>query len=45
MFQLQTPGGGGWGPASQEKQPNPIKATAFVERGSVFEYKKAQESV
>ncbi|XP_015172875.1 PREDICTED: 5-oxoprolinase isoform X1 [Polistes dominula] len=45
-FILETPGGGGYG-SLDTKQPiftRTISRT-FVERGSVFEYRKAQESV
>ncbi|XP_078086332.1 5-oxoprolinase isoform X2 [Mustelus asterias] len=54
-FLLRTPGGGGWGPAEDvmEKREvlpglasaNQKPGVAFVERGSVFEYKQRQESV
>ncbi|XP_058790910.1 5-oxoprolinase [Phymastichus coffea] len=44
-FLLETPGGGGYG----EPRERPVMAkktmNTFVERGSVFEYRKAQESV
>ncbi|XP_012239742.1 5-oxoprolinase [Bombus impatiens] len=44
-FILETPGGGGYGSAG-EKMPSMQKTSqGFVERGSVFEYRKAQESV
>lgn len=44
-FQLFTPGGGGWGSDFQSKDLPTKKAYEFTERGSVFEYRKAQESV
>jgi len=48
LFRLQTPGGGGWGcpPLSPKKRrynDNKKKQT-FIERGSVYEYSKAQEA-
>ncbi|XP_015431723.1 PREDICTED: 5-oxoprolinase [Dufourea novaeangliae] len=44
-FILESPGGGGYG--SPGKEATLIRKTTqgFVERGSVFEYRKAQESV
>lgn len=45
VFILETPGGGGYG-EPREKQDFTKKTTkTFVERGSIFEYRKAQESV
>ncbi|XP_028660115.1 5-oxoprolinase [Erpetoichthys calabaricus] len=51
-FCLQTPGGGGYGDHNQPHDSldrhlsNKRKAsTCFVERGSIFEYQKAQEAV
>ncbi|XP_078392252.1 5-oxoprolinase [Cetorhinus maximus] len=54
-FLLHTPGGGGWGQAEDvmEKREglpglasaNRKSGVAFVERGSLFEYKQTQESV
>jgi len=49
MFRLQTPGGGGWGPKSHEKnksngEKESRKQTVFTERGSVFEYNQSQLS-
>nr|CAD7404141.1 unnamed protein product [Timema cristinae] len=48
VFRLLTPGGGGFG--SPEEQPSTgsnkdKKKSIFTERGSVFEYRRAQESV
>jgi 5-oxoprolinase (ATP-hydrolysing) len=47
-FRLLTPGGGGFGLAtgtSQSESEKPSsEAKTFVERGSVFEYRQAQES-
>lgn len=48
-FILETPGGGGYG-SPDTKQTSPTGTTSscgntFLERGSVFEYRKAQESV
>ncbi|XP_046471410.1 5-oxoprolinase isoform X1 [Neodiprion pinetum] len=48
IFILETPGGGGYGAPSSNEFLNGAKKTAtekFVERGSVYEYRKAQESV
>lgn len=50
IFALKTPGGGGYGfpDENQEKHHKTDKITEtkeFVERGSVFEYRQAQESV
>lgn len=47
MFSMKTPGGGGFGNADGEtkvRQENSPTRT-FAERGSVFEYRSAQESV
>lgn len=45
-FILETPGGGGYGPPGVEGEGSiRRKPRGFVERGSVFEYRKAQESV
>lgn len=46
-FRLLTPGGGGFGQATEtsqapEKPGSEVKT--FVERGSVYEYRQAQES-
>lgn len=48
IFTLETPGGGGYGaPGSDSVSIDTKKSNAekFVERGSVYEYRKAQESV
>lgn len=52
MFQLHTPGGGGYGlPEVREDGRLVSEVTAtrgfskFVERGSVYEYRQAQEGV
>lgn len=50
VFQLHTPGGGGYGSPDSQNE-NPILGTekaspaSFIERGSVYEYRQAQESV
>lgn len=54
-FQLQTPGGGGWGPPGDGREQREVPLgcvpesrrpqAGFVERGSVFEYRQLQESV
>lgn len=49
MFQLLTPGGGGYGSVEDDtgdiyREP-PEKRTRYIQRGSVFEFKQAQESV
>lgn len=50
-FALKTPGGGGYGVFNEQKQMKLSEKDAhsstkeFVERGSVFEYRQAQESV
>ena len=44
-FLLETPGGGGFGaPGSAPLREEKVSKT-FVERGSIYEYRKAQESV
>ncbi|XP_043270128.1 5-oxoprolinase isoform X2 [Venturia canescens] len=44
-FVLESPGGGGFGsPGGTNETPAKV-SKAFVERGSVYEYRKAQESV
>ncbi|XP_067005081.2 5-oxoprolinase isoform X2 [Anabrus simplex] len=48
VFQLLTPGGGGYGDPEQRDQDTKERkdsSARFVERGSVFEYRRAQESV
>ncbi|XP_031440117.1 5-oxoprolinase [Clupea harengus] len=49
MFSLHTPGGGGYGKEEDGDEPQPSKRRrlneTFIERGSVFEYRRAQESV
>jgi N-methylhydantoinase B/oxoprolinase/acetone carboxylase alpha subunit len=49
VFRLLTPGGGGYGcpdvVKSTEDDTNPKKLPTFIERGSVYEYHRAQESV
>lgn len=44
---MNSPGGGGYGPASdtQTDEQAHKQTSAFLERGSVFEYRSAQESV
>ncbi|CAK9830305.1 OPLAH [Anthophora retusa] len=44
-FILETPGGGGYGPPDQKVTSHQRNPSKFLERGSVFEYRKAQESV
>ncbi|XP_043254892.1 5-oxoprolinase isoform X1 [Colletes gigas] len=44
-FILETPGGGGYGFPGTEAQLSQRNLKGFIERGSVFEYRKAQESV
>lgn len=50
-FALKTPGGGGYGIPDDQNQGNSSEkdqnsqTKEFVERGSVFEYRQAQESV
>ena len=46
MFQLMTPGGGGYGSVEDHNYTEPPEKKArYIERGSVFEFKQAQESV
>jgi len=47
VFKLFTPGGGGWGPVGGNKVDMGIDKLpkTFIERGSLFDYAKAQESV
>lgn len=48
IFALKTPGGGGYGNPNERQATEDQSAsvgTTFVERGSVFEYRQAQESV
>ncbi|KAM4688297.1 5-oxoprolinase isoform 1-T2 [Discoglossus pictus] len=47
IFTLHTPGGGGYGtPEDNDKAPAPkTQNLCFTERGSVFDYRKAQETV
>uniref|UniRef100_A0A1B6LIT0 5-oxoprolinase n=3 Tax=Graphocephala atropunctata TaxID=36148 RepID=A0A1B6LIT0_9HEMI len=45
VFQLFTPGGGGWGVGVGDKPVSRPNKSTVLERGSVFEYRKAQESV
>lgn len=47
---MKTPGGGGFGQSNDEDNTKYNKVevnlqSAFTERGSVFEYRQAQESV
>ncbi|XP_050573300.1 5-oxoprolinase [Bombus affinis] len=44
-FILETPGGGGYGSPGEKMSSMQKTSRGFVERGSVFEYRKAQESV
>ncbi|XP_043580840.1 5-oxoprolinase [Bombus pyrosoma] len=44
-FILETPGGGGYGSPGEKMSSVQKTSQGFVERGSVFEYRKAQESV
>ncbi|XP_029033691.2 5-oxoprolinase [Osmia bicornis bicornis] len=44
-FILESPGGGGYGPPGEKAASIQRNFQGFVERGSVFEYRKAQESV
>lgn len=45
-FILETPGGGGYGkPGMKTLLTDKTDSYNFMERGSVFEYRKAQESV
>lgn len=50
MFQLLTPGGGGYGNAGETDADDsysgpPEKKARHIQRGSVFEFTQAQESV
>ncbi|XP_071594695.1 5-oxoprolinase isoform X1 [Heliangelus exortis] len=47
VFCLQTPGGGGFGTPGEEGDPQepPEPPRSFAERGSLFEYRRAQEGV
>ncbi|XP_040444105.1 5-oxoprolinase isoform X2 [Falco naumanni] len=49
VFRLQTPGGGGFGSPGDGGEPEetarPLAPQSFAERGSVFEYRRAQEAV
>ncbi|XP_055656321.1 5-oxoprolinase isoform X3 [Falco peregrinus] len=49
VFRLQTPGGGGFGSPGDGGEPEetarPLVPQSFAERGSVFEYRRAQEAV
>lgn len=49
VFRLQTPGGGGFGSPGEggdpEEAAEPPAPRSFTERGSVFEYRRAQEAV
>ncbi|XP_049676096.1 5-oxoprolinase isoform X2 [Accipiter gentilis] len=49
VFRLQTPGGGGFGSPGEggdpEEAAEPPAPRSFAERGSVFEYRRAQEAV
>lgn len=47
MFCLHTPGGGGYGDPEDPAPPpgSPPLFPAFPERGSVYEYRRAQEAV
>jgi N-methylhydantoinase B/oxoprolinase/acetone carboxylase alpha subunit len=49
VFRLMTPGGGGYGnpnvATSFEEGTDQKQLPTFVERGSVYEYHRAQESV
>lgn len=49
IYAMKTPGGGGYGPKSSENQPKNVDGShdksLFLERGSVYEYRQAQESV
>lgn len=51
MFSMKTPGGGGYGRKREnvnamddDEQPTEHNSKVFVERGSVFDYRQAQES-
>ncbi|KAJ8672521.1 hypothetical protein QAD02_003780 [Eretmocerus hayati] len=45
VFILETPGGGGYGVPSEEPIPIKKMRNTFTEKGSVYEYRRAQESV
>ncbi|GAB0094720.1 hypothetical protein DMENIID0001_100450 [Sergentomyia squamirostris] len=48
MFSMKTPGGGGYGcpdGTNVQEIAKDIPEKSFIERGSVFEYRQAQESV
>lgn len=47
VFSMQTPGGGGYGIIQDNAESRTEKSSTrtFTERGSVFEYRQAQESV
>lgn len=47
VFCLHTPGGGGYGDPEDPAPPlgSPSQPLAFPERGSVYEYRRAQEAV
>ena len=49
VFQLLTPGGGGYGSPdivmSSEEGTNDKQLPIFIERGSIYDYHRAQESV
>jgi N-methylhydantoinase B/oxoprolinase/acetone carboxylase alpha subunit len=49
VFQLLTPGGGGYGcpnvVTATEEDTDQNKLPVFIERGSIYEYHRAQESV
>ncbi|KAK4805809.1 hypothetical protein QYF61_000415 [Mycteria americana] len=49
VFRLQTPGGGGFGSPGDGGDPEaaaePPASRSFAERGSLFEYRRAQEAV
>lgn len=49
VFRLLTPGGGGYGSPvilmSSEEGANDKQLPVFIERGSIYDYHRAQESV
>lgn len=46
VFSMRTPGGGGYGVDGEFSVANvEMEGTKYLERGSLFEYLKAQESV
>jgi len=49
VFRLLTPGGGGYGipdnVMSSEEGTNEKQLPVFIERGSIYDYHRAQESV